>query len=122
MRQSGFIILALSHFALGAGMISFLRIQPSIQALLPSFGALILAAIFWFAKPSPISVRKSRISLIEEAVSLRWLYRIGALILRQFANILQSISAILEGRAGVLWALLLVALLLSLISQFSVST
>jgi hypothetical protein len=122
MRQVGFIILVLSHFVLGAGMISFLRIQPSIQMSAPSFGVLILAAIFWFAIASRISVRPNRIKVLEELFSLRWLYRSGALILRQNATILRSIGAILEGRAGVLWALLLVALLLSLISQLSLST
>jgi hypothetical protein len=69
---------------------------------------------------------RSRASSLEKwadslrpALSLRWFYRSTLSLLVGISRVMQVFSSLLEGRAGLLWALLVVALLLSLIAQFS---
>jgi hypothetical protein len=118
---SGLSLLALAFlgtgFALGAGS------QPalSLANLLPALVVLALAGGVALAErrlPSPLL--KSG-SLLESVFSLTWLYRLAGIFLEQVARLLRLFSALLEGRAGVLWALLVVALLLSLIAQLRVA-
>ena len=50
-------------------------------------------------------------------LELNWLNRLISLIFRALGGILQFISSILEGNGGVLWALLFLALMVSIISS-----
>ena len=48
---------------------------------------------------------------------LEWVYQLLGLIFQLFQRIVQMITTILEGDGGVLWVLLLLALLVSLIQS-----
>jgi hypothetical protein len=52
-------------------------------------------------------------------LSTGWLKAIGLVILNTLDWILRMMNRVLEGQAGILWALLLIALLLSVASQFA---
>lgn len=54
--------------------------------------------------------------------SLRWLQMLVAWLMRAISWCLNSLSSLLEGHAGVLWALLFMALLLSLAGQFGLGS
>lgn len=55
-------------------------------------------------------------SMISPVLRLSWLYRLLWLVFAGFQRLLRMITRVLEGQAGVLWALLLVALLLTVLA------
>ena len=56
--------------------------------------------------------------LLERILSFDWLYRYVEITLSAFAALMRVLSRLLEGSAGLLWAFLLIALLLSVLSQW----
>jgi len=58
----------------------------------------------------------------ERAFSFDAFGRLGAYVFKSVEWVLKLIEGLLEGEAGVLWALLLIALLLSLVSQFGLGS
>lgn len=59
-------------------------------------------------------------SLFDRIISPQWILRLSSRMIRALEVITNTITSLLEGEGGVLWALLLVALLVSLITQFPV--
>ncbi|MQC27163.1 MAG: hypothetical protein DWG76_06930 [Chloroflexi bacterium] len=115
----GLLILPAAHLALGLGLAPgfALALQP---ATFPALIAILFIAGFLvlLARRAP-QLPANLVPRLEMFFSLRWLYRLGELVLRQFARLLQLFSDLLEGPAGVFWTLLVVALLLSLITQLT---
>lgn len=82
------------------------------------WGAIVvtLVALFGFLAPR-VRMRAPMVAAIESALSLRWLGSVGRRGSAGLTAALTFVSFILEGPAGVLWALLLIALLLSVVAQ-----
>jgi hypothetical protein len=82
-------------------------------------GVTVLAALIlyiakrWKLKPP------SADNLFLQFFSFSWLYRIIWRIYRRIGRLASLVSSLLEGEAGMLWAILILALLLTLFSQFS---
>jgi hypothetical protein len=55
--------------------------------------------------------------VIDEIFSLRWFFNSFSWVYNAVGQALASLNSLLEGEGGVLWALLLVALLVSLVAQ-----
>jgi len=121
LNRSGMAFLILSHISLGLGLAPVLKLSPTLLSVWPFFALLVLAAALWVPTGRPVQFTSKQAANIEEVFSFRWFYRWGDFVLKQAAAILRFTGSLLEGRAGVLWALLLVALLLSLISQLNPS-
>jgi len=119
--RAGMSLLLLSQLSLGLGLAPSIKLSPTFRSALPSLVLLGMAGALWIPTGRRMQNAPAFVANLEKAFSLRWIYRWGAISLRQLAALLRSAGALLEGRAGVLWALLLVALLLSLISQLSPS-
>jgi hypothetical protein len=85
--------------------------------LLPALAMLVVAGgLALLAGNMPVSLERLA-PAFASIFSFAWFYRLAELLYQQVARLLRLFSALLEGQAGVLWALLLVALLLSLIAQ-----
>ncbi len=56
---------------------------------------------------------------VEEVESMVWMQSFGSWALKTLESILRIVNRVLEGQAGILWALLLITLLLSVASQFA---
>jgi hypothetical protein len=54
---------------------------------------------------------------LDTVFSLRWVYRLGGWGYRQFGRMIRFFNVVLDGEGGLLWALLLAILLISLIVQ-----
>jgi hypothetical protein len=57
---------------------------------------------------------------IDQLISLQWFYDSLSWVYNAIGQVLSFITSLLEGEGGILWALLLVALLVSLIAQLGV--
>jgi hypothetical protein len=80
-----------------------------------------LAGLFGFLAPR-LKVRAPVVAAAESALSLGWLSGVGRRGFALMSVSLTFVSNILEGPAGVLWALLLIALLLSVVAQAGLGT
>lgn len=88
----------------------------------PGIALIALTALIFFAGRRAsrlLHVSQSLIASIESVVFSRWLPTAFEWILGALGWVLRMMNRVLEGQAGVLWALLLIALLLSLASQFA---
>jgi len=72
---------------------------------------LIYARTREIALPAPIT------SGIQSLLSLEWIYRLFWWFYRSIGRLFTSISSILEGEGGILWAVLILILLIVLLSQ-----
>lgn len=119
----GLAILPLVHqlFALGLAPDLTPRNLPLAASWL--LGALWLMVAIGFA-----SVRRGNLfpgslaAALELVFSLRWLYAAVGRLLAWIEAFFDFLGRLLEGQAGVLWALLMITLLLSLILQLAVET
>jgi hypothetical protein len=111
-----FILLGLGlmpSFAVDAGTIP---IWPALVAMGGAFGFAMLARL---RRPR---LAPRVLSAFEWVFSLRWLLKLGELITLGLSGLLAFIGSLLEGQAGLLWALLFVAILLSLAGQYGLGT
>jgi hypothetical protein len=87
----------------------------------PAVGVLILTLLFTFflqrSQPK-FNLPVNWSNFFKAVFSMVWLKTIASAILSSLDWILRMTNHILEGQAGILWALLLIALLLSVASQF----
>lgn len=118
---AGLVLLVWIHFVLGTAIAPEASLSAQFLAAWPSLALLLLAGGFWLVRDQTLPLNSGQRTLLKETLSMRWIYRLGGGILRQLAALLRFLGGLLEGRAGVLWALLFVALLLSLITQLSPS-
>lgn len=118
---SGLLLLLLSYFAVawftrpGAGVIGQNQvgwIGTGINLL--ALGLAILG--------TPVYLRRwnrqaGRLSKLRNLLDLAWLYRLAEAIYRGLERSVATAGAVLEGRAGILWTLLALALLVSLFAS-----
>ena len=92
---------------------------PALLASWPGLAAILLGGLFFFAwrRGRYLSPRLTRI--LRPSLPARWLYNLFWYSYRFLGRLLPFISNVLEGRGGILWALLLLTLLLSLLAQAS---
>ncbi|HEY4718674.1 MAG TPA: hypothetical protein VIH14_06640, partial [Anaerolineales bacterium] len=89
----------------------------------PALVVLAGSAIFFFLARLRRPTLASRIQLaLDWLFSLRWLKLVGNLLSRMLSWGLSFFNGLLEGPAGVLWALLFVAILLSLAAQYGMGS
>lgn len=99
-----------------AGDISEITLPPLSESW-PALVSALLAGLVWVLiskyhfKPSKI------LSALQNLTSLNWLYRIAGFSLRLLGQILYSGNAVMEGRGGIFWSLLLLTLVFALLYQ-----
>ncbi|MEK6256695.1 MAG: hypothetical protein N2C13_05190, partial [Chloroflexota bacterium] len=77
-------------------------------------------AVFTLLAQRGIGIPPILVSILEIVFSFRWLVRFLESGAHALGRLIKLITALLEGEGGVLWALLLVALLVSLLVQIQV--
>ncbi len=117
----GLIVLVVTHW--GIAISHGLSQQSGLPILTVGWWggvlAIVPAAAFWYlsrretALPSPISAN------LHGLLSLEWMYRVFWWLYRYISRFFSSISLILEGEGGVLWAFLMLILLISLMGQLN---
>ena len=88
----------------------------------PAIAVIAMAAIFFVASRGDSRqdrISRSLITAVEPVASLRWLHTSIDWMLTALGWVLRMTNRVLEGQAGVLWALLLITLLLSVASQYA---
>jgi hypothetical protein len=85
--------------------------------LWPIFVYFVIAAVVGFLYWKKFSVPTKFFSQLDRVFSLRWLYPLLGGAFRFFGRMGREISLLLEGEGGVLWALVLLVLLVSVLSQ-----
>ncbi len=78
---------------------------------------MILAGVFWLLSTRQLRVTRRVVDQARQFFSLDWLYRSIWILYQLLRRLIDWITAILEGDGGILWAMLLLALLLSLLSR-----
>ena len=104
----------------------FILVSPPSLAQETNFTWLPAAGVFILTLVSAFFLNSSQLNLnlpanwsnfFQEVLSMAWLKAIGLAILSALDWTLRMMNRVLEGQAGILWALLLIALLLSVASQ-----
>ncbi|MCL5428594.1 MAG: hypothetical protein M1347_02165 [Chloroflexi bacterium] len=124
MRMLGLVLLPVTVLLFGFGLAPSFSTEATDFSFWPAIVVLIIAALFFIASEKtrpPQVVPPIYASAIATIFSLRWLEASFVWTLRALAWLLNVVSRVLEGQAGVLWALLVIALLLSLASQFALA-
>jgi hypothetical protein len=115
---SGLLLLVISHYTVpwfsrfeteGIGQNQIGWVETGISMIAVGLAAAAMPVIFSRPRRKPRAI-KTLLNILE----LTWLYRIVGSFLRSIERIAATINSILEGRAGILWTLLALALLVSL--------
>jgi hypothetical protein len=72
---------------------------------------LVLFITWRYPRPLPLLIRSTKSSFWNTLISLDWLYRLLWKLFRMLSRLFAIISVILEGDGGILWALVLFALI-----------
>jgi hypothetical protein len=112
----GLALLPVTHFIAGNWLTPDLGVvRPS--PIWPGLAVLVIliavGALVWRGVQLP----ESGLGVVDAVFSLRWFYDLFSWVYNAVGQALASLTALLEGEGGVLWALLLVALLVSLVAQ-----
>lgn len=112
----GLALLPITHFIAG----NWLTPDLSVSHPSPIWPGLVVLAILlavggfvWRGVQLP----ERGMGVIDEIFSLRWFFNSFSWVYNAVGQALASLNSLLEGEGGVLWALLLVALLVSLVAQ-----
>ena len=115
-------MLPILFILLGVGFAPSLSPRNLQLILWPGALNVILTGLFALALRLPAPKLSSRVAgALEAFFSLSWLIRAGEILFRTIQWLLRFVNRLLEGEAGVLWALLLIALLLSLVAQYGLA-
>lgn len=93
------------------------EIFPPLTASWPGLASLALAGLFIFLGRRGGSIPRSLVTAFRRVFSFGWLYRLLWSVYHSLARWIGWINLILEGEGGILWTLLLLALLFSLLAQ-----
>jgi hypothetical protein len=111
----GLVLIVLAHLLLGWFLLPDLQDLPLVAWLIGPLtllvAALILFILWRFPKPFPLLNRFSKTSLSNNLFSLEWLYNFIWQAYRTVSRVIALFSSILEGDGGILWALVLFALI-----------
>lgn len=113
---SGLAVLPLTHY-FASGILAPGMLIPAYTPWWPSLSSAILAASFFFLKRYIKTPPPELFSSLDHVLSQRWFYQILRTFYDWAVSGVRFMSGLLEGQAGVLWAFLLLALLMSLIGQ-----
>jgi len=115
----GLTLLPVMHFGLGWTTRSNALLRSNWLSLAAWGGALAvglaLLAVRFLPRRLPLPARV--MPALQGVLSLSWLYGIVWWVYRAVGKLLAAISLILEGEGGVLWALLMLILLISVMAQ-----
>jgi len=115
-------MLPILYILLGAGLAPSLSLWNLQLILWPGAVNVMLTGLFALALRLRLPKLSPRAAgILENFFSLSWLFRAGEILFRTIQWLLRFVSRLLEGEAGVLWALLLIALLLSLVAQYGLA-
>jgi hypothetical protein len=112
----GLLLLLIVYFFLGFWTQPALK-EVSWAGWSGGVAALGLAGILWFLNTRQPRVPRRLVMAILRIFSLNWLYSLIGLLYRSLRYLVDWITLILEGDGGILWAILLLALILSLIAR-----
>lgn len=116
MYIAGMISLPLAHFAAGFTLWPTVS-DTSLVAWFGGLAALLLAAAVWFTSLRRPRLPDPAVNALRRVFSLDWLYGSLWAAYRALGRVIVTISGILEGEGGVLWAFVLLALLFTLITR-----
>lgn len=123
IRGVGYFLVPLLFLLLGLGLMPVF--DPEIPTLIwwPGVGFLVLVGFLALLTPVVKRPRSPNLTLIVDSIfSLRWITRTSIVLFHSIESGLRFVSQILEGQAGVLWALLVIALILSLVAQLGIAS
>lgn len=117
----GIGLLPVTHWVLSWSLGLTYQASMSIQSIgfWVGFASLLIIVVLAIIRRLSISMPQSLETTIRRSLSLEWLYRLFWWFYRRIGQLFTSISQILEGEGGILWALLILVLLISLITQQS---
>jgi hypothetical protein len=115
----GLTLLPLTHFISGIWLSPDLGISTP-SPIWPGLVVLALLTAGGIIGWSDVRVLEIGLQRIDQLISLQWFYDSLSWVYNAIGQVLSFITSLLEGEGGVLWALLLVALLVSLIAQLGV--
>ena len=119
----GYATLPIALFFFGLGLLPSLAPEDPALAWWPAAATLAAAAFFYLVFRSGKSQLHPRAQFAFDLVfSLRWIHLLMASLMRGLSWSLNFLSSLFEGPAGVLWALLFIAFLLSLASQYGLGS
>jgi hypothetical protein len=111
----GVILIVLAHLLLGWFLLPDMQGLPLVAWLIGPFTLLVAALILFIAwrypQPFPALNRITKTSLSNRLFSLEWLYNFLWQAYRTASRVVALFSVILEGEGGILWALVLFALI-----------
>jgi hypothetical protein len=120
---SGLFLLVISHFSIpwlsrpetgGIGQYQIGWIETGISLIAVGLAALAMP-LFFSRKRRKTGALNALINILE----LTWLYRVLIAFLRSVERIVTIVNSIFESRAGILWTVLALALLISLFVSFN---
>jgi hypothetical protein len=111
----GLLIIIFSHIYIGLWLLPVLNEIP-VSGWIMGVIATIIAGLIWylswrFPQVFSVSDQSNKTSAFNKIISLDWLYQLVGRLYRILARFFALISTILEGEAGILWALVLFALI-----------
>lgn len=124
IQRAGLTLPAIVLMGFGLGLLPGLQDEAAawwpaaLVAALAAVLALLRRQITW----RPSAQVRSRYKLLGMALGLNWVSALGRLAQRGLAGLLALTASLLEGRAGVLWALVVLTLLVSLISNLGIGS
>jgi formate hydrogenlyase subunit 3/multisubunit Na+/H+ antiporter MnhD subunit len=111
----GVVLLVLAHLLLGWFLLPNVRDLPIVAWLIGPLTLLVAALILFiswrYPRPFPRLNRITNASLSNRLFSLEWLYNFIWQAYRTLSRVITLFSIILEGDGGILWALVLFALI-----------
>ncbi len=112
----GLAVLMIPDYALG------ILTRPGLKAMTATnwaagAAACILAGLFWYLSSRRIPIPRRAMNMARRLFSLDWLYRSVRIVYHSLRGTIDWITGILEGDGGILWAMLLLVLLLSLMAR-----
>lgn len=114
----GLAAILITHWSQSL-ILGFFRINGPLPVLMWLAGVIgvVFAAAFLLARNRGVNIQPGIVSSVSSFLSLEWIYNIFWWLYRSLSRLFASISSILEGEGGVLWAMLILILLIALVSQ-----
>ena len=111
----GLIFIVLTHLLIGWWLHPNLNKIPLSGWIMGPLALIIAGLILYIAmrypRPFPLLSRSTKTNFWNNLLSLNWLYRLLWKLFRTLSRLVAVISTILEGDGGILWALVLFALI-----------
>jgi hypothetical protein len=92
---------------------------PPLWPIILSVGIAVVGGILYWKK---IALPTRVFDLLDSVFSLRWLYPVLAWLYQFAGRVAREVSLLLEGEGGVLWALVVLVLLVSILTQIAVGS